>query len=102
MAAQVLEIERSPRLGGLAPPGLGEVVEVASQGEDVGIGLLLLARNHLRRGQDLQQLPEEPHVDVAARVAHREVVQHLGRELVEWIGTGHGGDEITALPVAVA
>ena len=55
VAAQVVEAERPQRLGDLAAAGVGEVVEMAAQGEDVGLGLLHLAGSDLRGGQDLQQ-----------------------------------------------
>ena len=95
MAAEVVEIERPQLLGDLAPPGVGQVVEVAAHGEDVELGLLGLAGLDLRGGQDLQQLPEEADVDVAERVMHRELVQLLGRQSVEGIGLGHRAAEIT-------
>ena len=51
---------------------------LAAQGERVGACLLEIAGGGLGDGQRLHQPIEEGDIEVAYRVAHREVVQLLG------------------------
>ena len=76
--AQVLEVERPQHLGDLALAGVGDVVGVGAEAQDVGLGLVQLARRGLGGREVLHQPVEEAHVEVALRVADREVVE-LGR-----------------------
>jgi len=70
---------------------------------ELQVGLLVLrpTGDRLRGGQDLHEVPEERHVEVALGAVHREVVELLGGEPVEPVigrRLGHAGHHRAAWP----
>jgi len=75
MLAQVVQVERPHQLGDLAAPRVGDVIKVGGQVQDLVLGLVEVAGRGLGDGQRLDQVVEEPHVQMALRALDRQVVE---------------------------